>query len=118
MTADELTIEVAHLPGGAIVGLSGRVNIESSPALRARLLAILTGEPAEPVTVDLGEVSYIDCSGIATLIEALKVAREHRTAVHLKGLHDRLLHLFDITGVLSLFNAAGDKGPATEPKAV
>lgn len=95
---------------GALVHLNGRVNIDSSPGLRDRLLALLQGEHPEALTVDLAEVPYIDLSGIATLIEALKIARNHQTTLHLRGLHGPLLHVLQVTGVLSLFEGS-DRNP-------
>lgn len=105
ITSRGLDIDVTHGEEGGLVRLHGRLNIDTSPALRDRLLAILQSEPREVVVVDLAEASYVDSSGIATLIEALKVARNHQTTLRLRGLQDRLLHLFQVTGVLSLFEA-------------
>jgi anti-anti-sigma factor len=56
------------------------------------------------VTVNLFAVSKIDSSGIATLIEALKIARAGKTELRLQGLHDELLRIFEFTGLVSLFN--------------
>lgn len=106
-TRGGLDITVNRSEEGAVVRLNGRLNIDSSPSLRHHLLALLETEPPEAVVVDLTETPYIDCSGIATLIEALKVARYRQTTLRLRGLHDRLLHLFEVTGVLSLFQAGG-----------
>lgn len=86
--------------------LNGRLNFESSPALRDRLLAMLQVPTLETVMVDLAKVSYIDSSGVATLIEALKIARNRKTNLCLKGLEGRLLHLFEVTGVSALFESS------------
>jgi anti-sigma B factor antagonist len=104
---DGLEITVDHCEEGTLVCLNGRLGIDSSPALRDRLLAMLRGQSPEAVIVDLTEVSYIDASGIATLLEGLKIARNRGTTLALKGLHDRLLHLFEVTGVLPLFGTSG-----------
>ena len=45
--------------------LRGHLGIDSSPALRDRLLAMLQRQSMETVVVDLTEVSYLDASGIA-----------------------------------------------------
>lgn len=112
-TTGGLEISVTHGQEGALVHLKGRVNIDSSPGLRDRLLAILQGEHPEAVTIDLSEVPYIDLSGIATLIEALKVARNRETTLHLAGLQERLLHVLEVTGVLSLFEASSHASPSS-----
>jgi anti-sigma B factor antagonist len=102
-----LEITVADEEEGTVVRLQGRIDIDSSPALRDRLLAILGGQGPTAVIFDLTEVPYIDSSGIATLIEGLKVARNRHIAFCLQGLQGRLLHLFEVTGVMNLFMANG-----------
>ena len=98
-----LRISVTRTEGGALVTLSGRLTIDSSPALRDRLLAILQRETLQDLTVDLLDVPYMDLSGVATLLEILKVARSRNTSLQLKGLHDRPLYLLEVTGLLPLF---------------
>jgi len=104
---DGLEITVDSDEAGTVFRLRGRVTIDSSPALRDRLLAMLRGQAPTAVIFDLSEVPYIDSSGIATLIEGLKIARNRQTAFCLQGLQGRLLHLFEVTGVLTLFKANG-----------
>ncbi len=115
-SAGGLAIVVNHDDEAAVVHLKGRVNIDSSPELRDQLLALLQGERPEAVTVDLTEVPYIDCSGVATLIEALKIARARMTTLRLWGLHDRLHHLFEATGVLSLFETSSETSGNGNPQ--
>jgi len=76
---DGLEITVDHGAEGIVVRLRGHVGIDSSPELRDRLLGILRGQSAKALTVDLTNVPYVDSSGIATLIEALKIARHRQT---------------------------------------
>src|SRR5258707_13549148 len=84
---------------------AGRLSIESSPDLRDHLLAVLRRQsPPETIAIDLTAVSYMDTSGIATLIEGLKIARIGGIAMRLRGLQGRLLHLFQATGIGSLFD--------------
>jgi anti-sigma B factor antagonist len=105
---DTLQISVDSQKGGAVMYLQGRVDIESSPDLRDQLLAMLRKpSPPETIIIDLKEVSYIDTSGIATLIEGLKIARIGSISMHLQGLQGHLLHLFQATGLGSLFDTDG-----------
>jgi anti-sigma B factor antagonist len=92
----------------AVMYLQGRLGIESSPELRDRLFAILRRQsPPETLFIDFEAVSYMDTSGIATLIEGLKIARIGGIAMRLQGLQGRLLHLFQATGIGSLFDTGG-----------
>jgi len=104
---DGLAIAVDDDAEGTVFRLRGRVTIDSSPVLRDRLLAMLRVQAPTAVIFDLTEVPYIDSSGIATLIEGLKIARNRQIAFCLQGLQGRLLHLFEVTGVLALFKASG-----------
>ena len=91
----------------ALVRLNGRIDVDSSPDLRDYLLAILSEEPSpRAITVDLAGVPYIETSGIATLVEALRIARHHRVTFCLQGLSGPVLRLFEVTGVLALFEAS------------
>ena len=96
--------------------LNGHLNIDSSPALRNRLLSMLREQSTKTVIVDLTRVSYIDSSGIATLIEGLKVALNRQITLRLQGLQGRLLHLFETTGVLALFERDGGKSTSSPSK--
>ena len=87
--------------------LNGRIDVDSSPDLRDCLVAILSEERLpRAITVDLAGVPYIETSGIATLIEALRIARHHQTIFRLQGLTGSVLRLFEVTGVLALFEAS------------
>jgi len=107
--AGDLDITVEQGEERAIVRLHGRLVIDSSPDLRDRLLAMLQGQPPKTIIVDLTEVSFTDASGIATLLEALKVARSRQVTLCLKGLQGRVVRFFEVTGLLSVFETAGCK---------
>ena len=89
---------------GALASLYGRIDIDSSPAVRDQLIALFHAPHSRTVSIDLSGVTRIDSSGVATLIEALKIARNCKTELRLQGLHDRLHRLFEATGILPLFS--------------
>jgi len=101
---DKVTIKTVFDKDCALVSLSGNVDIDSSPALRDQLLALLRSRNTRMVSIDLSAVTKIDSSGFATLIEALKIARAVKTELRLQGLHDGLLRMVELTGLESLFN--------------
>jgi len=97
-------INIVASEHGALAFLKGRIDIDSSPAVRDQLIALLHAPHPRTVSIDLSGVTHIDSFGVATLIEALKIARNCKTELRLQGLHDRLHRLFEATGILSLFN--------------
>ena len=107
-SGSNLEITIDQLGKDVIVRPSGQINVDSSPDLRDSLLAILSSEPLPlTVTVNLARVSYVETSGIATLIEALRIARHHQIGFCLQGLNGSALRLFEVTGVLTLFEPRG-----------
>src|SRR6266478_3240426 len=106
-SSGSISITVDHCGSDALVRLNGRIDMDSSPDLRDCLLAIMSEEPLpRSITVDLAGVPYIETSGIATLIEALRIARHHQAIFCLQGLSGSVLRLFEVTGVLALFEAS------------
>jgi len=106
-TSSPLTIRITRVEGGALVSLGGRLTIDSSPELRNQILGVLHEETLENLTIDLSGVPYMDLSGVATLLETLRVVRGRKTSLQLKELQDRPRYLLEVTGLLSLFETCG-----------
>lgn len=71
-----LTIENEKSPTGSLIRVAGEVDLYSSPELRKAILkAVPSAEGG--LEIDLAEVTYIDSSGVATLVEGLRSARQH-----------------------------------------
>jgi len=80
---------------GANVVLDGRITVENSGEMRRALRDALRAKPAT-VSVDLSDVSYIDTSGLATLVEAVRIARKQGMRLILVGMKDQPRYLFEI----------------------
>jgi anti-sigma B factor antagonist len=106
-SSSNLKISVDQVGKDAVVRLSGRIDVDSSPDLRDRLRTLLSEEALpQTIIVDLAGISYLETSGVATLIESLRVARHHQINFRLHGLSGATLRLFEVTGVLALFDAS------------
>lgn len=112
-----LGINVIDDEGDARVSLRGRLSIDSAPELRDRLLKTLARRTLPSLTIDLAELTYMDCSGIATLVESLKIARARNTTLVFSGLRDRPRYLLEVTGLLYLFQTNGRADASSVPKA-
>src|ERR1700751_1796898 len=116
LTATDLEVIVDEGEGETLVRLLGRLSIHSSPVFRDQLLGVLRRRSPNSIVIDLAEVSYIDASGIATLVEGLKIARHRQNTLCLRGLQGRALHLFEVTGLLHLFETNGCRSAPTASK--
>jgi anti-anti-sigma factor len=90
--------------------LSGRITIDSSPGLRAELLQVLENQRCQSLTVDFHEVSYVDTSGVAILMEVLQAARAAGKAFQLENLQQRPRYLFQAIGLLHFFDQPNPEG--------
>jgi anti-sigma B factor antagonist len=102
-----LTIEA--LPGQHewTVSVAGRVVIETSPALRATLLDVIRRRVSPVIVVDVSRVSYLDTSGVATLLEASNLARARAVRLRLVGLTGEPKILAQVTEMDRIFLALG-----------
>jgi len=92
-----------QLPG---VSIQGRVNIDTSSEMRRMIAAELNSIPPA-VTIDFSGVTYLDTSGLATLLEASRIARQQGTRLVIKGLHGQPRELIHFTQLDHLLEIAG-----------
>ena len=112
MTSDATTplaITVTDNEAETVLRLLGRVTVDSSPDLRERLLGLLKRPRLTTIAIEMSDLTYLDFSGIATLIEALRIARRRNMKLQLRGLHDGPRHLLEVAGLLPLFDTDGQK---------
>ena len=112
MNRDADTFHIASEQHGeeSFAKLNGSITIDSSPEMRRVLLQLLKAADSRRLTLDFSEVEYIDTSGLAVLIEALRAARQAGRSLQLRGLRERPRYLLESTGILRLF----DEDPAKQ----
>jgi anti-sigma B factor antagonist len=101
--------EISEKQGASIVAFTGEVDLESSPAAREILLKCL--ESTSKVIVDLSEVTYIDSSGVASLVEALQAAKKNGSQFSLAATSEptrRVLELARLDKVFTLYDSVDD----------
>lgn len=87
--------------GTTIVDVVGHIDLSSSPALRKTLLDLL--KRADLLAVNLGAVKYIDSSGIASLLEVLKEAKQKNKRFILFGLTIAVREVLQLTRLTGVF---------------
>jgi anti-sigma B factor antagonist len=86
------------------VSIEGRVNVDTSGEVRRMIAEVLHSIPPA-ITVDFSGVTYLDTSGLATLLEASRIARQQGTRLVVAGLHDQpreLLHFTQIDRLIEI----------------
>ena len=87
----------------AVLKPSGRLDLNTSPDLRKTALTILTKGECKNLTIDFANVSYIDTSGLATLLEILVTAKERCAQLTLSRPNEKVRYLIDINGLAGFF---------------
>ena len=108
-TTDRLTIETPGGQGGATIRVAGRVVIDTSPQLRTALLNEIRDRAGSALVIDVAGVTYLDTSGIATLLEASQLARACAVRLRVSGLTGEPKLLADITELGRIFSALGSE---------
>jgi len=93
--------------------VEGQVDMHTSPALRKHLLQALKGR-SSPIVVDLSNVSFIDSSGLATLIEALRGITKYGGKLRLVGLTPAVENVFRLSNLSSIFEIHDTRDEALE----
>jgi len=89
--------------GVTILDVSGRIDLSSSPNVRKALLLELREKHTPRVIMNLTGVNYIDSSGVASLVEGLKLARELNSRFILFGLNPLVREVLQLTHLLTVF---------------
>ena len=109
LDAGEITIRVVRASSQSTVTVTGRVTVDSSPHLRSVLLQLLRRGAGPVVVIDLSGVSYLDMSGLATLLEALKAAHQHSVTLRVLGMTGQSRMLAEIAELDKVFQTAGSE---------
>jgi anti-sigma B factor antagonist len=87
--------------GALVVTLRGTVDLEHSPVAREVLLDSV--ERAKVVLVVLTEVTYMDSSGVASLVEAYQAARTRQGRFGLVAVGPRILRVLQLARLDRVF---------------
>lgn len=93
--------EIRESGGHTVVAFEGDVDLETSPAARKVLLDCVALR--RPVVVDMSRVSYIDSSGVASLVEAFQKARKAGLGFALAAVSDTAMRVFRLARLDRVF---------------
>lgn len=102
-----MKITVDDKGSSKVVRPYGKIDILTSSELRSAL-SELTKKKAMKVIVDLAQVTYLDSSGLATLLEALKNLKEYEGKLQLANVPDRILKVLSLMKLDLIFEIIED----------
>ena len=107
-----MTTSIRQVGGVTIVDVSGRIVLgEESGALR-ELVRDLLSKGHKKVLFNLGDVNYIDSSGLGELVSAYTTVRNKGGDVKLLNLTAKAKDLLQMTKLLTVFDVYDDEAKA------
>jgi anti-sigma B factor antagonist len=100
--AMELGVSRESVGGATVVSVRGEVDVYSAPALSENLSQLLE-DGRTAIVVDLTEVAFLDSTGLGALIGARTATEEAGGRLAIVCTNDRILKLFTITGLDTVF---------------
>ena len=95
-----------------VLAVKGEVDVYSAPRLREKLVELVS-EGHRQIVVDLEGVDFLDSTGLGVLVGGLKRLRSHGGDLSLVCTQARILKVFEITGLTTVFSIASTVDEAT-----
>jgi anti-sigma B factor antagonist len=107
-----MKVTTRQVDGVTILDLSGRITLgEGSVQLRDAVRDLLT-KGQKHILLNLGDVNYIDSSGIGELVSAYTTARNQGGELKLLNLTKKVHDLLQITKLYTVFDVKDDEASA------
>lgn len=98
-----LPIEIERRGGSTILSPRGDVDMSRAPSFREHVRVAQQAKPKR-VVIDMGEVDYMDSSGLATLVEAMRNGKGLGVELVLCGLNPKVRAIFEIARLHQFFS--------------
>jgi anti-sigma B factor antagonist len=98
--------QITEQGGCIVIALDGEIDLETAPAVRKALLDHL--KKGKNLLIDLAQVSYIDSSGIASLVEGLQMARKQGHDLALVAVSQRAHRVLELARLDKVFTLHAD----------
>jgi anti-sigma B factor antagonist len=94
-----------------VLSLAGEIDLHVSPRIAAELRTLIKQNP-EKLVIDFSNVSYIDSSGLAMLIDAMQKVEAYRGKLYLVGMQPDIEIIFETSRLDQSFRIRRDVADA------
>ena len=107
-----MTLATRNVSGVTIVDLSGKITLgEGGVTLREEVRKLLANG-SKKIVLNLGEVNYIDSSGLGELVSAYTAVKNAGGELKLLNLTSKVRDLLVITKLVTVFDVKDDEASA------
>lgn len=108
-----MNIERKSVKNVEVISLDGEIDMFVSPQVREALLKAIEQTP-RAILFDLSQVSYMDSSGIATLVEGLQWSKKQCGRLILAGVRENVFNTLKLAKLHELFEMSDSVDVAIE----
>jgi len=98
----DLDVETTQQGPASVLTLRGEIDVYTAPRLRQTIVDLVDGG-ASKIVVDMEKVDFLDSTGLGVLVEGLKRAKSRDGTLSIVVTQDKILKIFDITGLNKAF---------------
>jgi anti-sigma B factor antagonist len=102
----DLELETTQREGIAILTLRGEIDVYTAPRMRQGIVDLVDAGSLN-IVVDMQKVDFLDSTGLGVLVEGLKRVRTRSGNLSIVVTQDKILKIFDITGLNKAFPIYG-----------
>jgi len=109
-----LNISARQVGDAVILDLAGDITLFNSPEIRKALIDQLREQRVSHLILNMLDVPYVDSSGVASLVEGLKISRDLKSRFALYGLSKSARTVLELTHLLRIFEVHQTEQEALE----
>ncbi len=107
-----MKVSTRQVDGIMVVDLSGRITLGEGSTLLRDTVRDLISKGHKQILLNLGDVTYIDSSGIGELVSAYTTVRNQGGELKLLNLTKKVHDLLQITKLYTVFDVKDDEATA------
>ena len=108
----DMTTSVRQAGGITIVDISGKIVLGQESAALRELICELLSKGQKKILLNLGDVNYIDSSGLGTLVGSFTSARKQGGELKLLNLTHKVHDVMQITKLYTVFEILDNEAAA------
>ena len=107
-----LTIASREVDGVTVLDLSGRITLGEGSVQLREAIRDLIGKGRKSILLNLGDVNYIDSSGLGELVSAYTTSKNQGAALKLLSLTKKVKDVLQLTKLYTVFDIYDDEASA------
>lgn len=104
-------VKIENKNGVTVCGITGEIDINTAPDIKKSFEKLIAKKDLK-VVINFSKVTYVDSSGLATLVEILKNMRGYGGKLKLSDVPAKVKSLFEITKLEKLFDITATEADA------